>query len=255
MIVIKYGGHALPTTGGVDSALELIASEFKNGRKFVLVHGGGPQINTELERHKIQVEMIDGVRKTSPEVLKVVQKVLSGEVLRLIVNQLIALGVNAVGISSGDGELVRAKKQSGNLGEVGEIVSTNPKVLSLLLENGYLPVISPVGVGVNGESLNLNADTVAGAIGGAIGAEKVLFMTDVAGIYENWPDQSSLLKNISAEALRSKLKKFSGGIVPKVEALLNAVDSGANSAMVFDGRDSNILKEAIESQAGTLVLP
>ena len=160
MIVIKYGGHALPKDGSADPSLSVIAAEFKRGQKFVLIHGGGPQINEELSLHSIKPEMVNGIRVTSPEVLNIVQKVLSGEVLRNIVNQFISLGVNAVGISSGDGATVRAMKQPGELGLVGEVVKVDTRFLETLLAEGYLPVISPIGVSETGIGLNLNADLV-----------------------------------------------------------------------------------------------
>jgi acetylglutamate kinase len=254
MILIKYGGHALPKDGSVDPSLALIAAEFKHGQKFVLVHGGGPQINQELALHKIEPEMVNGLRKTTPEVLAVVQKVLSGEVLRNIVNQLVGLGVNAIGLSSGDGGLVRAKKQSGDLGLVGEISEVNVAVLIQLLKDGYLPVISPVGVSNNGDALNLNADIVAGEIGGALQAEKVLFMTDVHGIYKNWPDESSLINEISAKELSTISDSFIEGMAPKVSSLLTAVNKGAKSAYVFDGRSAENLGKAIHGDIGTKVI-
>lgn len=253
MIVIKYGGHALPKDGSSDPSLHLIAVEFKQGRKIVLVHGGGPQIDQELKLHGIVPEMVNGLRKTTPEVLKVVEKVLSGEILRNIVNQLVALGVNAVGLSSGDGQIIRAIKKSDELGLVGEIIDTNPALLVSLIESGYFPVISPIGVSDSGLGLNLNADQVAGAIGGALNADRVLFMTDVAGIYENFPDESTLLREISYADLLAKSEKFSGGMAPKVSALLNAIKSGAKSAYVFDGRSAENLKLAIHHEIGTKV--
>ena len=253
MILIKYGGHALPKDGSVDPSLALIASEFKHGKKFVLVHGGGPQINQELALHKIEPEMINGLRKTTPEVLTVVQKVLSGDVLRNIVNQLIGLGVNAIGLSSGDGGMIRAKKQSGELGLVGEITEVKVELLNDLLDDGYLPVISPIGVSVSGETLNLNADIVAGEIGGALQAEKVLFMTDVHGIYKNWPDEKSLISEINAKELAAISGTFVEGMAPKVESLLTAVNKGAKSAYVFDGRSAENLGKAIRGDIGTKV--
>jgi acetylglutamate kinase len=253
VIVIKYGGHALPKDGIADPALALIASEFKHGKKFVLVHGGGPQINTELQLHGIKPEMIDGIRKTSPEVFSVVQKVLSGDVLRNIVNQLISLGVNAVGLSSGDGSIIRAKQQIGELGQVGDIEKVDPKLLVQFIDSGYLPVISPIGVASDGVGLNLNADTVAGEIGGALSAHKVLFMTDVAGVYRNWPDESSLINEISYSELLAISADFKEGMAPKVKALLTSVSKGAKSAYVFDGRSAENLKQAIHGDIGTKV--
>lgn len=254
MIVIKYGGHALPKDGSADPALAVIAAEFKHGKKFVLVHGGGPQINAELELHGIKPEMVNGIRKTSPEVFNVVQKVLSGEVLRNIVNQLISLGVNAVGLSSGDGSIIRARKQIGELGQVGDIEKVDPKLLNELLDSGFLPVISPIGVASDGTGLNLNADTVAGEIGGALNAEKVLFMTDVAGVYKNWPDESSLIDEISYSELSAISSDFKEGMAPKVKALLTSVSKGATSAYVFDGRSAANLQKAIHGDIGTKVV-
>jgi acetylglutamate kinase len=197
--------------------------------------------------------MINGLRKTTPEVLTVVQKVLSGDVLRNIVNQLIGLGVNAIGLSSGDGGMVRAKKQSGELGLVGEITEVKVELLNDLLDDGYLPVISPIGVSVSGETLNLNADIVAGEIGGALQAEKVLFMTDVHGIYKSWPDEKSLISEINAKELAAISGTFVEGMAPKVESLLTAVNKGAKSAYVFDGRSAENLGKAIHGDIGTKV--
>jgi acetylglutamate kinase len=253
MIVIKYGGHALPEPGVIDSSLSLIADEFKRGEKIVLVHGGGPQINRELALHNLKIEMANGIRKTTPEVLAVVQKVLSGEVLRNIVNQLIGLGINAVGISSGDGGLIRAEPKIGDLGLVGDIKEVNKKILMELITNGYLPVISPIGVTNSGAALNLNADLVAGEIGGALGSKKVLFMTDVKGIYRNWPDENSVIPEISAGDLSGMISTFSEGMVPKVESVLIAIAKGAKSAYVFDGRDWRNLEKAIHGDIGTKV--
>ena len=253
MIVIKYGGHALPKDGSVDPSLSVIAAESKRGQKFVLVHGGGPQINKELSLHSIKPEMVNGIRVTTPEVLNIVQKVLSGEVLRNVVNQLISLGVNAVGISSGDGATVRAMKQSGELGLVGDVVKVETRFLETLLAEGYLPVISPIGVSETGIGLNLNADLVAGAIGGALKADRVLFMTDVAGIYRNYPDEASIIKEISLSSLKEISSQFKDGMSPKVQALIHAVENGAQCSLVFDGRSAQNLETAIHQDIGTKV--
>jgi acetylglutamate kinase len=253
MIVIKYGGHALPKDGSIDPSLAVIASEFKHGTKIVLIHGGGPQINQELQLHGVQPEMVNGLRKTTPEVLAVVQKVLSGEVLRNIVNQLIGLGVNAIGISSGDGNLIRAEQQKGDLGLVGEVSQVNPKILNELLAAGYLPVISPIGVDSSGRALNMNADIIAGEIGGSLNAEKVLFMTDVPGIYKDWPNEDSLIEEISFKDLSEIAQEFQEGMAPKVQSLLTAVEKGAATAFVFDGRRAENLAKAIHGAMGTKV--
>lgn len=255
MIVIKYGGHALPKDGSFDASLSAIANEYKRGLQIVLVHGGGPKINEELSLHSIKPEMVNGLRVTTPEVMAIVQKVLSGEILRSIVNQLIGLGVNAVGLSSSDGEIIRAEKKKGDLGLVGEISKIDSTFLNLLLKEGYLPVISPVGVSVDGISLNLNADLVAGEIGGVLKADRVLFMTDVAGIYSNFPDESSIIKEISFKDLKNSISTFKDGMAPKVEALIRAIESGAKLAYVFDGRSAQNLEKAIHGDIGTKVYP
>lgn len=251
--VFKYGGHALPESGGMDGALEALSFAIKNGQKFVIVHGGGPAINRELEFHGIHAPMVNGLRKTTPEVMQVVQQVLSGEVLRNICAQLIALGVNTVGLSSADGEMIRAKIKDPEMGLVGEIESVNKRLLSQLLANGYTPVISPVGVDSSGQSLNLNADLVAGALGGELAVEEVLFSTDVAGIYRNWPDENSLISKISFNKLNQIKGEFADGMAPKVSAVLTALNSGAKGARIFDGRKKVNVIAALSGEIGTLV--
>ena len=262
MIVIKYGGHVLPEAGAIDPVLQLIAQEHKSGRKIILTHGGGPQINAALSKHGIAKEMVGGYRKTTAEVFEIVQEVLSGKVLRTIVNQLIAAGVDAVGLSAADGSLIRAEKMTVNvdgvardIGLVGDIAQTDPSILHSLISLGKLPVISPIGVSTTGQGLNLNADLVAGAIGGAMEAESVLFMTDVAGIYRNWPDESSLISDISATELTKLSPTFAEGMVPKVKAALAAIESGAQSVRIFDGRNVAHLRDALNGSGGTLVRP
>lgn len=262
MILIKYGGHALPEPGEVDPVLGLVADLHKSGEKIVLVHGGGPQINAALDRLNLGKEMVGGYRKTSPEVFAVVQEVLSGQVLRSIVNQLIASGVNAVGLSASDGETIRAQKTlvdvdgtPTDIGLVGEVVSTNPALIQGLLHSGYLPVISPVACDTSGQGFNLNADLVAGALGGALSADRVLYMTDVAGIYRNWPDASSLIDSICAEELASLLPTFADGMVPKVKSALHAIESGAKAVRIFNGKDIKAVQDALADKGGTVVVP
>ncbi len=262
MIVIKYGGHALPINGEPDTSLALLARKYQDGQKLVLVHGGGPQINAALATRGLVGEMLGGYRKTTPEIFEVVQEVLSGQVLRSIVNQLIGLKVNAVGLSASDGELIRAKQMSveinGNLvdiGLVGEVVATKPDLLESLLQLGYLPVVSPIGVDESGQGLNLNADLVAGAVGGALKADRVLYMTDVDGIYRSWPDKSSLIDSISAAELEALLPTFTEGMIPKVTSALSALKAGAQAVRIFNGKDLVALERALSDTGGTLVLP
>jgi acetylglutamate kinase len=254
MFVFKYGGHAIPEGASVDPSIEYLAKLIKSGVKLVVVHGGGPQINRELEIHGIKSEMIDGYRKTTPEVFEVVQRTLSGEVLRNLTNQFISQGINAVGISAGDGNLIRAKNVKPELGLVGVVSAVNPELLKNLMAQGITPVISPIAVNSEGMGLNMNADLIAGAIGGALGAEAVLFSTDVSGIYRKWPDETSLIESINSEELSSIAISFEGGMIPKAQAAINAIESGAKSVRIFDGRKVANVIAAFEGKAGTLVL-
>jgi acetylglutamate kinase len=254
MFVFKYGGHAIPEGASVDPSIEYLAKLIKSGVKLVVVHGGGPQINRELEIHGIKSEMIDGYRKTTPEVFEVVQRTLSGEVLRNLTNQFISQGINAVGISAGDGNLIRAKNVKPELGLVGVVSAVNPELLKNLMAQGITPVISPIAVNSEGIGLNMNADLIAGAIGGALGAEAVLFSTDVSGIYRNWPDETSLIESINSKELSSIAISFEGGMIPKAQAAINAIESGAKSVRIFDGRKVANVIAAFEGKAGTLVL-
>lgn len=254
MIVFKYGGHAISELDQRDPILNLLAKSIAGGERIVLVHGGGPQINRELEVHAIKSEMISGLRRTTPEVFAVVQRTLSGEVLRDLVNQLIGFGVNAIGISAGDGKLIRAKITNPELGLVGEVSEIDISLLVTLLNQGLTPVVSPVGVTGGGIGVNMNADLVAGAIGGAMAADSVLFSTDVAGIYRNWPDADSVIDKIRVDELIEISREFEGGMIPKAEAGISAIKAGAKSVRIFDGRSVAGVQAALANSGGTLVV-
>jgi acetylglutamate kinase len=255
MILFKYGGHAISDGKGIDPVLSLLAKEINAGKKIVIVHGGGPAINKELEIHGVKSETVDGLRKTTPEVFEVVQRTLCGEVQRKLVNQLIALGVNAVGLTAGDGGLTRAKIMRPELGLVGEVISVNPDFLVAQMNLGITPVISPISLTTDGQAVNMNADIIAGAIGGALTVDSVLFSTDVSGIYREWPDKNSLIKNINVVELADISKTFKGGMIPKTESAINAIKAGAKMAQVFDGREVINVELALKGQGGTLVFP
>jgi acetylglutamate kinase len=255
MILFKYGGHAISDGKGIDPVLSLLAKEINAGKKIVIVHGGGPAINKELEIHGVKSETVDGLRKTTPEVFEVVQRTLCGEVQRKLVNQLIALGVNAVGLTAGDGGLTRAKIMRPELGLVGEVISVNPDFLVAQMNLGIAPVISPISLTTDGQAVNMNADIIAGAIGGALTVDSVLFSTDVSGIYREWPDKNSLIKNINVVELADISKTFKGGMIPKTESAINAIKAGAKMAQVFDGREVINVELALKGQGGTLVFP
>ena len=255
MILFKYGGHAISEDQGIDPVLSLLSKQIKAGKKIVIVHGGGPAINKELEIHGVKSEMIGGLRKTTPEVFEVVQRTLCGEVQRKLVNQLIALGVNAVGLTAGDGDVIRAKISKPELGLVGEVFSVNPDYLIAQMDLGITPVISPISITTDGQAVNMNADVIAGAIGGALKVDSVLFSTDVSGIYRNWPDKDSLIRNISINELSEISMTLEGGMIPKAESAINAIKSGAKKVQIFDGREISSVELALQGEGGTLVTP
>ncbi len=255
MILFKYGGHAISDDQGIDPVLSILSKQIKAGKKIVIVHGGGPAINKELEIHGVKSEMIGGLRKTTPEVFAVVQRTLCGEVQRKLVNQLIALGVNAVGLTAGDGDVIRAKISKPELGLVGEVVSVNPDYLIAQMDLGITPVISPISITTDGQAVNMNADIIAGAIGGALKVDSVLFSTDVSGIYRNWPDKDSLIQSISVNELSEISKTLEGGMIPKAESAINAIKSGAKKVQIFDGREVSSVELALQGEGGTLVSP
>jgi len=260
MLVVKYGGHALPTKLQIDPVLEAIGDAFVDGDQVVLIHGGGPQIDAVLKEKGLGKEKVGGYRVTTPEVFHVVQSVLCGEVQRSIVNYLIGSEVNAVGITAGDGGLVLAKKmlvndsgQLKDIGLVGEVVEVNIAILQQLIEKGFLPVVTPIAVDDQGNGLNVNADLIAGAIGGALAADQVVFLTDVDGIYLDWPNKESLISEISVEELSKLLPRFSEGMIPKVTAVLNAIKSGAKSARIVNGTNLKAVLDAFSGMGGTVV--
>jgi len=264
MIIIKYGGHAMKDEDGLFA--RAIQSAINAGEQCVVVHGGGPQIDAALKLSGAVSEFVSGFRVTSPESFEVVQSVLSGQVLRKVVGQLRLTGLNAVGITGRDGGLVVAKPMTHlpdgtevNLGRVGEIVRVNPEILQSLLDAGFLPVVAPVGVQgdeISEESdigLNVNADLVAGALAGALAADSLIFLTDVAGIYARWPDETSLIGSITYAELSDLLPSLSGGMIPKVMACLNAIEMGAVTVRVIDGTASEAFALALRGIGGTVV--
>jgi acetylglutamate kinase len=260
MIVIKYGGNALPEHNSSDPVLEAIADAFLDGEQIVLVHGGGPQIDAALEEKGLGKNKVAGYRVTDEEVFDVVQSVLSGKVLRSIVNYLIGSEVNAVGLSASDGGLIRARKfkptvegKLVDIGYVGEVDEINPMILETLMTEGFLPVISPVATDNDGVGFNINADLVAAAVGGALRADSVIFLTDVDGIYRSWPDKASLISEISIDELKQIAPSFADGMIPKVQAAISAIDSGAFSVRIANGTNLASVLDALDNEGGTLV--
>lgn len=263
MIVIKFGGHAMTDTSGTFA--EVIKRSLDK-EPCVIVHGGGPQIDAALKTHQLDSTFVGGFRVTTPEIFAIVQQVLSGTVLREVVGHLRAHDVPAVGISGRDGGTLQASilktlvdGTPADLGRVGEVEHVDAALLKTLLDSGFTPVVSPIAVEFDGNvevpqhGLNVNADLAAAAIAGALDATSLIFMTDVPGIYRNWPDRDSLINEISAAELEKIKGEFDGGMAPKVKACLDAIAKGAKVVRIIDGRDPKALDEALSGVGGTKV--
>ena len=263
MLVIKFGGHAMTDTSGTFA--EVIKCSLDK-EPCVIVHGGGPQIDAALKTHQLDSTFVGGFRVTTPEIFAIVQQVLSGTVLREVVGHLRAHDVPAVGISGRDGGTLQASilktlvdGTTADLGRVGEVERVDTALLKSLLDSGFTPVVSPIAVEFDGavevpqHGLNVNADLAAAAIAGALDATSLIFMTDVPGIYRNWPDRDSLINEISAAELEKIKSEFDGGMAPKVKASLDAIAKGAKVVRIIDGRDPKALDEALSGVGGTKV--
>jgi acetylglutamate kinase len=266
-MVIKYGGHAM----GDDSLALLFARDVvllrQVGVNPVVVHGGGPQIGAMLDRLKIKSEFVDGLRVTDQATVEIVEMVLAGSINKQVVTAINQAGGFALGLSGKDAQLIRARKLRRtqkdpdsniekvlDLGFVGEPAEINPHVLEQLRKSDIIPVIAPTAVGPAGETFNINADTAAGAIAGAIGATRLLFLTDVAGVLDK---QKNLIPDMTAAQARALIKDgtISGGMIPKVETCLEAVDQGVDAAVILDGRvpHAMLLELFTPHGAGTLI--
>ncbi len=264
IVVIKYGGHAmtepeLRTTFAQDVVLLRYF-----GLKPVIVHGGGPQINAHLDRLGIESEFRGGLRVTTPETMQVVRMVLVGQVNRDVVGDINAHGPFAVGLSGEDGGLFTAERRGAvvdgeevDIGAVGDIVAVDPGAVHSLLDDGRIPVVATVASGRDGEIYNVNADTAAAALASALQAQKLVVLTDVEGLYADWPATDSLISELKANELEPMLPNLSAGMVPKMEACLRAVRGGVGQAHVLDGRVPHVvlLEVFTDEGVGTMVLP
>jgi acetylglutamate kinase len=269
VVVVKYGGHAM---GEEETALRFgrdIALLEQVGVQPVVVHGGGPQINAMLKRLNVQSTFVQGLRVTDEAMLDVVEMVLAGPVNKQVAEAITRAGALAVGISGKDGGLIRARKvtrrvkdpENGgelvvDLGYVGEPETVDTRVLKLLMGADIVPVVAPVGVGVDGQTYNINADTVAGAIAGALGAERLLMLTDVAGV--KGPD-GALIPEMTVAEVQAGIAAgwISAGMIPKVETCIYAIEKGVKAAVILDGRVPHaVLGELFtDGGAGTLIKP
>ncbi|AJI79008.1 acetylglutamate kinase [Corynebacterium singulare] len=264
IVVVKYGGNAM-----VDESLKAaFAADMvflrTVGAKPVVVHGGGPQINEMLGKLGIEGEFKGGFRVTTPEIMDVVRMVLFGQVGRGLVNLINSHGPYAVGTSGEDAGLFSARKrlvqvdgEPTDIGMVGDIVNVNPEAVMDIIEAGRIPVVSTIAPGHDGEVYNINADVAAGALAEALGAERLVILTNVEGLYTDWPNRDSLVSKIEIDKLKNLLPGLDSGMIPKMESCLMAVEGGVNAAHVIDGRIAHavLLELLTMGGIGTMVLP
>jgi acetylglutamate kinase len=266
LVVVKYGGNAMVDDGLKAAFAQDVAFLRYAGLRPVVVHGGGPQIATMLARLGLESEFRGGLRVTTPEVMDVVRMVLTGQVGRELVGLLNQHGPVAVGLSGEDAALFGARRRGTevdgedvDLGLVGDVETVNPGAVQDILDAGRIPVVSTVApdLDVDGQVLNINADTAAAALAVALHAHKLVMLTDVEGVYASWPDRDSLLSSLSASGARELLTRVDAGMIPKLEACIRAVDNGVPQAHVIDGRQPHsLLLEVFTSEGiGTMILP
>ena len=260
ILVVKFGGHAMSDNDGAFG--KKLASAVAQGLQVVVVHGGGPQINAALKNAGIESTFIGGFRVTTPETFEIVERVLSNEVGPEVASTLTNSGVAALAISGRHSGTIFAKKQrtlvngeSADLGLVGEVKKVDATAIEVLLEKGVVPVISPIANDLESDGgLNVNADIAAAAVAGELSAKELIIMTDVPGIYRNWPDKDSLIDAICAEELESIKETFAEGMAPKVQACLDAIKAGATAVRIIDGTNPEAFAFALVHTGGTLVV-
>ena len=268
-VVIKYGGNAMINEALKENVMRNVALMKFVGIRPILVHGGGPEITGFLKKVGKESSFVSGLRVTDEETVEIAEMVLDGKLNSEIVSLLNLRGVRAVGLSGKDAGLIKAKKKLAavyesdavrevDIGYVGEVTAVDTRIITDLLQQDYVPVIAPIGMGEHGESYNINADYVAAEIAGALRAEKLLLLTDVEGVYKDFADKSSLISQLHLEEAKAYIRSgvIDGGMIPKVEACLRALEAGAHKAHIIDGRlDHSIILEIFTSRGiGTMVL-
>jgi acetylglutamate kinase len=264
IIVVKYGGNAMTSPDLQAAFAEDVMVLRYAGLKPVIVHGGGPQITEHLKRLGIESEFRGGLRVTTPETVNIVRMVLTGQVNADIVNMLNDHGSFAIGLSGEDASLLTAERRPAivdgeevDVGQVGDVVAVEPSAMHALIDAGRIPVLATVARGRDGLTYNVNADTAAAAVAVGLGAEKLIVLTDVEGLYADWPASTEIVSQITTEDLAALLPSLSSGMVPKMEACLRAVEGGVPRAHVLDGRVPHaLLLEIFTSEGiGTMVVP
>ncbi len=257
IVVVKYGGNAMINEQLKQQVMEDIVLLWLIGVRIVLVHGGGPEINDLMNRLGKKAEFVNGLRVTDRETVDIVQMVLAGKVNKTLVNLLEMKGGKAIGLSGMDGRLIEAEIKDEKLGFVGNITKIHIKPVLDLLEKGYIPVISTLGCDKQGNTYNINGDTAAAYIAGALNAERLIMMTDIAGLLKDKDDPSTLIPEIRTDEIPSLMDEgiISGGMIPKVECCMEAIDKGVKNVIIMDGRvPHSILMELLTDEgAGTMV--
>ena len=258
IVVVKYGGNAMINEQLKQQVMEDIVLLWLIGVKIVLVHGGGPEINDLMKKLGKQPEFVDGLRVTDRETVDIVQMVLAGKVNKTLVNLLEMKGGRAIGLSGMDGRLIESTPKDERLGYVGDITKINIAPVNDLLEKGYIPVISTLGCDEEGNTYNINGDTAAAHIAGALGAERLIMMTDIAGILRDKDDPATLIPEITLEDAVTLRQEgiVTGGMIPKVDCCVEAIRRGVKKVIIMDGRvPHSILMELLTDEgAGTMVV-
>lgn len=257
IVVVKYGGNAMINEQLKQQVMEDIVLLWLIGVKVVLVHGGGPEINDLMDKLGKKPEFVDGLRVTDKETVDIVQMVLAGKVNKTLVNLLEMKGGKAMGISGMDGCLIEAEIKDERLGYVGKVTNVNIEPITDLLEKGYIPVVSTIGCDKEGNAYNINGDTAAAYIAGALGAERLIMMTDIDGILRDRHDPSTLIPEVTISDIKNLCDEgvISGGMIPKVDCCVEAIHKGVKNVIIMDGRvPHSILMEILTDEgAGTMV--
>ena len=257
-VVIKYGGNAMINETLKQQVMEDIALLWLIGVKVVLVHGGGPEISQTMQKFGKEAKFVNGLRVTDKETVDIVQMVLAGKINKTLVNLIQMKGGHAMGLSGIDGGIIEATMKDEALGYVGEITKIRPQPIEALLEKNYIPVISTVASDHLGNTYNINGDTAAARIAGALHAERLIMMTDIAGILMDKDDPSTLIPHITVDEARKLYDSgvISGGMIPKVDCCIDAIEHGVENVVIMDGRiPHSILMELLTDEgAGTMVM-
>ena len=259
IVVIKYGGNAMINEYLKQQVMEDICLLWLIGVKVVLIHGGGPEISETMKRLGKKSEFVNGLRVTDKETVDIVQMVLAGKVNKTLVNLLQMKGGHAVGLSGIDGGILEATMKDEQLGYVGEITKIRTQPITDLLEKNYIPVISTIASDRQGNTFNINGDTAAASIAGALGAERLIMMTDIAGLLRDKDDPSTLIPAVTVSEAKQLFEEgvICGGMIPKVDCCIEAIEKGVKHVVIMDGRvPHSILMELLTDEgAGTMVKP